>query len=116
MTTTPQHPNEPTVHIHCLLDRSGSMASMAPDVVGGFNGFLANQQAQPGSGRMTLVQFDSGDPFEVLTAGLALPRARPLGDRTFQPRGGTPRWAAVREPTPRPPGRAGARRGLADAP
>ena len=97
MTTTPQHPNEPTVHIHFLLDRSGSMASMAPDVVGGFNGFLANQQAQPGRGRMTLVQFDSGDPFEVLTDGLDLSRVRPLSDRTFQPRGGTPLWDAVGE-------------------
>lgn len=83
------------VHIHFLLDRSGSMASMAADVIGGFNGFLANQQAQPGFGRMTLVQFDSGDPFEVLTDGLALSRVRPLIERTFQPRGGTPLWDAV---------------------
>src|SRR5687768_7399499 len=89
--------NEPTVHIHFLLDRSGSMASMAPDVVGGFNAFLANQQAQPGRGRMTLVQFDSGDPFEILTDGLALGGVRGLSDRTFQPRGGTPLWDAVGE-------------------
>jgi hypothetical protein len=83
------------VHIHFLLDRSGSMASMAPDVVGGFNAFLRNQAAQPGKGRMTLVQFDTGDAFEVLTDGLDLRRVRPLSDRTFQPRGGTPLWDAV---------------------
>jgi hypothetical protein len=87
----------PTVHIHFLLDRSGSMAAMAPDVVGGFNAFLANQQAQQGRSRMTLVQFDSTDPFEVLTDALNLQRVRPLSERTFQPRGGTPLWDAVGE-------------------
>ena len=92
MTTNPS-----TVHVHFLLDRSGSMSAMAPDVIGGFNAFLANQQAQPGRSRMTLVQFDSGDPFEVLTDGLVLHRVRPLSERTFQPRGGTPLWDAVGE-------------------
>lgn len=87
----------PTVHIHFLLDRSGSMAAMAPDVVGGFNAFLASQQAQAGRSRMTLVQFDSGDPFEVLTDALPLARVRPLTERTFRPRGGTPLWDAVGE-------------------
>jgi hypothetical protein len=87
----------PTVHIHFLLDRSGSMSVMAPDVVGGFNAFLVNQQAQPGRSRMTLVQFDSTDPFEVLTDALTLQRVRPLSERTFQPRGGTPLWDAVGE-------------------
>ena len=96
MTTNPQHHIlEPTVHIHFLLDRSGSMASMAADVIGGFNGFLASQQAQPGRSRMTLVQFDTGDPFEVLTDALELRRVRGLSSRTFQPRGGTPLWDAV---------------------
>ena len=97
MNAPRQSQTEPTVHIHFLLDRSGSMASMAPDVVGGFNAFLANQQAQPGKGRMTLVQFDSGDPFEVLTEGLRLARVRGLSERTFRPRGGTPLWDAVGE-------------------
>ncbi|CAA9255287.1 MAG: hypothetical protein AVDCRST_MAG50-2447 [uncultured Acidimicrobiales bacterium] len=97
MTTNQQQTSEHPVHIHFLLDRSGSMAAMAPDVIGGFNGFLRNQQAHPGFGRMTLVQFDSGDPFEVLTDGLALPHVRSLSGRTFQPRGGTPLWDAVGE-------------------
>lgn len=95
MTTTPEDPS--TVHVHFLLDRSGSMSAMAPDVVGGFNVFLANQQAQPGRSRMTLVQFDSNDPFEVLTDALALHRVRPLSERTFRPRGGTPLWDAMGE-------------------
>ena len=96
MTTNPPL-HEPSVHVHFLLDRSGSMSAMAPDVIGGFNAFLANQQAQPGRSRMTLVQFDSSEPFEVLTDALALGRVRPLSERTFQPRGGTPLWDAVGE-------------------
>src|SRR6476469_2718645 len=75
--------SEPTVHMHFLLARSGSMASMAPDVIGGFNSFLHNQQAMPGRSRMTLVQFDSNDPFEVLTDGFELAQVRPLRPRTF---------------------------------
>jgi hypothetical protein len=103
---------EPTVHIHFLLDRSGSMASMAGDVVGGFNRFLRNQQANPGRARMTLVQFDTGDPFEVLTDGLDLPAVRPLSERTFQPRGGTPLWDAVGELIVRADIRSGRRRAM----
>ena len=99
MTThrNPTTKQDDIVHIHFLLDRSGSMASMAPDVIGGFNAFLRNQAAQPGKGRMTLVQFDTGDPFEVLTDAIELRRVRPLTQRTFQPRGGTPLWDAVGE-------------------
>jgi hypothetical protein len=33
------------LHIYFVLDRSGSMKSIASDVVGGFNAFLADQQA-----------------------------------------------------------------------
>lgn len=95
MNTNLHH--DDTVHIHFLLDRSGSMASMAGDVIGGFNGFLASQQARPGRGRMTLVQFDTTDPFEILTDAAALSRVRPLSSRRFEPRGGTPLWDAVGE-------------------
>ena len=91
------------------------MASMAPDVIGGFNAFLRSQQAQPGRGRMTLVQFDTTEPFEVLTDGLALTQVRGLSDRTFQPRGGTPLWDAVGDLITRGDVRAAQRRVLGKA-
>ena len=53
------------LHISVLLDRSGSMQTIAADVVGGFNQFLSEHRAIPGC-RLTLVQFDSRHPFEVL--------------------------------------------------
>ena len=73
-----------------LLDRSGSMESMRSDVIGGFNGFIAQQQAAGPDARITLVQFDSQDPQEVLIDARRITVARPLDDDTFVPRGGTP--------------------------
>ena len=42
-TSNSPSPDQPTpeVHLYVLLDRSGSMASMADDVIGGFNTLLA---------------------------------------------------------------------------
>ena len=93
--TPHQHHLESTTHVYFLLDRTGSMASMATDVIGGFNGFLSSQQQQPGFARMTLVQFDTGDPFELRADALPLNHVAPLTDRTFVPRGGTPLYDAT---------------------
>lgn len=79
-----------STHIHFLLDRSGSMARIADDVIGGFNTFLAAQQAAGPDARITLVQFDSRDPQEVVLDGVPILEAAPLTHRRFVPRGGTP--------------------------
>lgn len=78
------------VHVSFLLDRSGSMARIREDVVAGFNRFLRDQQAQPGTCRLTLVQFDSEAPFEVLTDAVDVHAVRPLKRRHYQPRAQTP--------------------------
>jgi Mg-chelatase subunit ChlD len=80
----------PKTHILTLLDRCGSMRTIADDVIGGFNTFLAAQQADGNDARITLVQFDSQDPQEVLLAGVPIAAADPLSPEQFQPRGGTP--------------------------
>lgn len=80
----------PISHLYVLLDRSGSMAAMAADVVGGFNSLLADQQRAGGDARLTLVQFDSIDPQEVLVDAKRITRVGPLRPGDFQPRGGTP--------------------------
>jgi hypothetical protein len=77
-------------HIYLLLDRSGSMEAMRADVIGGFNRFITEQQSEGPDARITLVQFDSQDPQEVLIDAKGIRRARPLTMRTFVPRGGTP--------------------------
>jgi Mg-chelatase subunit ChlD len=80
----------PITHIYFLLDRSGSMASVADDVIGGFNAFLAAQRRDGEDARMTFVQFDSHDPFEVLVDAKPIARVRDLTPATFRPRGSTP--------------------------
>jgi len=73
--------------ITVILDRSGSMESIATDVVGGFNHFVTEQRAQPGDCRLTLVQFDN--EYEVVYAGRPIAEATHLTADTFQPRGTT---------------------------
>jgi Mg-chelatase subunit ChlD len=83
------------VHISIVLDRSGSMASIAADMVGGFNQFLRNQRETQGEARVTLAQFDSEDPFEVLIDGIPLEQVEDLDQAAYQPRATTPLYDAV---------------------
>lgn len=83
------------LHISVLLDRSGSMAAIADDIVGGFNEFLAAQRAQVGEARMTVAQFDDRDPFEVLVAGVPVREVTDLARSAYQPRGSTPLYDAL---------------------
>lgn len=80
----------PRPHFYVLLDRSGSMESMRADVIGGFNNLLAEQRADGPDARLSVVQFDSQDPHEVVVDAERITRVPPLSDRTFVPRGGTP--------------------------
>jgi len=67
-----------------VLDRSGSMASIAKDMEGGFNEFIRQQRLIPGECRVTLVQFDT--QYEMVYAGMDLHSVPPL---KLEPRGGT---------------------------
>lgn len=87
--------NTTPVHISVVLDRSGSMASIADDIVGGFNTFIEQQRKEEGKARITLVQFDSEDPFEVLIDGEDLAQVADLDPSRYLPRGATPLWDAV---------------------
>jgi Mg-chelatase subunit ChlD len=78
------------VHLYVLLDRSGSMASMADDVIGGFNQLLSDQRADGADARMTLVQFDTEDAQHVVADAVPIAEMVPLDTTTFVPRGGTP--------------------------
>lgn len=82
------------VNLSVLLDRSGSMASIASDMMGGFQTFVEEQRQAAGSARISLVQFDGVDPFEVLIDGEDLRTVR-LDARKYMPRGNTPLLDAV---------------------
>jgi hypothetical protein len=82
-------------HITVILDRSGSMDSIRDDTIGGVNDFLEKQKMVPGEATLTLVQFDSGDPYEVVRVFMAIGDVPPLDRKTYVPRGGTPLLDAV---------------------
>lgn len=83
------HSLKPT-HVALLLDRSGSMAPLVADVIGGVNQFLTEQRAQGNDVRVSIVQFDSNDPQEVKVWGAPISDVGSLTTADFQPRGGTP--------------------------
>jgi hypothetical protein len=82
-------------HITMILDRTGSMDTVKDDTIGGFNQFLSDQKKQPGEATMTLVQFDSQDPYEVLNDFSPLAEVSELTPETYVPRGGTPLLDAI---------------------
>ena len=79
--------NMDLVEIACVVDRSGSMASICSDAIGGFNSFLASQKTQPGSTKFTLVLFDN--EYQVVHNGTDIKLVEDLNTTTFMPRGST---------------------------
>jgi len=77
-------------HIAVILDRTGSMESIRDDTIGGFNAFLASQKAEPGTATLTLVQFDTQDPYEVIHRFVPVQDVPALTRETFVPRATTP--------------------------
>ncbi|WP_419921010.1 vWA domain-containing protein [Candidatus Poriferisodalis sp.] len=78
-----------------LLDRSGSMNGLEIAVVRGVNRFIAEQAAEPGKCKLTIAQFDSTDPFEVLVDAVSVQKIEPHALERYQPRGLTPLFDAV---------------------
>lgn len=98
-----------------ILDRSGSMGSIADDAIGGFNAFVEGICREDGDGRLTLVLFDH--EYEVVHRSSPLADVPTLGAKTFVPRGTTALHDAIgktlatamesyekREPAHRPAG------------
>ena len=82
-------------HISVILDRTGSMETIRDDTIGGFNAFLNAQKATSGLATLTLVQFDSQDPYEVVHHFKPLAEVPELTHETFVPRANTPLLDAI---------------------
>lgn len=87
-------------HFHFLLDRSGSMAHLQGDVVGGFNAYVMDQAREsrehPEDTRLlSLVQFDTQDPHAVHFDAMPVTDVPPITEADFIPRGGTPLYDAI---------------------
>jgi len=81
--------------MYLLLDRSGSMSRLADEVVSSLNAFVEAQRALPGEAWLTLVQFDSVNPHEVMMAQVPLDQVPAICREQFQPRGATPLFDAT---------------------
>lgn len=79
-----------------LLDRTGSMATVKDETIGGFNGYLDELLKKPESRqiRFSLTQFDSLSIDQVHDC-VPLAQVDKLTDKTFVPRGNTPLYDAI---------------------
>ena len=76
-----------------ILDRSGSMAGLENDTIGGFNGMLARQKGEEGEAYVSTVLFDNHT--EVIHDRVDLQKVQPLTRRDYYVRGCTALLDAV---------------------
>ena len=76
-----------------ILDRSGSMAGLEDDTIGGFNAMLEKQKAEPGEAYVSTVLFDHRS--EVIHDRLPLERVPALTRKEYYVRGCTALLDAV---------------------
>jgi len=76
-----------------ILDRSGSMAGLEADTIGGFNSLIARQKKEDGEAILSTVLFD--DRCEVLHDRVPLDQIQPMTDRDYYVRGCTALLDAV---------------------
>ena len=76
-----------------ILDRSGSMAGLEGDTIGGFNAMIEKQKREPGEAIVSTVLFDNET--EVIHDRVDLGQIEPLTDRDYYVRGCTALLDAV---------------------
>lgn len=76
-----------------VLDRSGSMSSIAKSTVEGFNTFLNEQKNAAGNAYVSLIQFD--DRYEVNYKSMPIKEVAELNNETFIPRGSTALYDSI---------------------
>ena len=81
--------------LYIVLDRSGSMSPLARTVVTDVNRLVASVAAGDPDSTVTLVAFDSGDPFDVILDRHRHDGRPALTAGAYRPGGGTPLFDAV---------------------
>jgi len=64
-----------------ILDKSGSMAGLESDTIGGYNSLLRKQQEEPGKALVTTVLFD--DDYRLLHDRVNIMGIRPMTEREY---------------------------------
>ena len=70
-----------------ILDRSGSMARLVEDTIGGFNSFIETQKQEDGEALLTTILFD--DKYEILHNGVDIKTVKPMTTKEYSARGMT---------------------------
>lgn len=84
--------NERT-HIHCVLDRSGSMISIIDDSIGGLNAFLEEQKKLSDEATISIALFDH--EYELFQDVIDIKNVENLTRKNWQPRGSTALYDAI---------------------
>lgn len=94
VTTVTETINDKPTHIVIVLDRSGSMDTIAQSTVDGLNTFIKEQRNAKGDAVMTLVQFDH--EYQVDYESRAINEVKDLiNGETFRPNGTTALFDAI---------------------
>ena len=73
--------NNNLTEIVFILDRSGSMAGLEDDTIGGFNGFVEKQKREPGQALLSAVLFS--DNSELIYDRADLSKVEPMTERQY---------------------------------
>lgn len=76
-----------------ILDKSGSMERVRDDTIGGFNGFIKDQQVLNANITFNMVQFNSR--YFRLFQNVAIKDVEPLTAETYRPNGNTALYEAI---------------------
>ena len=79
--------NNNLTEIVFILDRSGSMAGLEADTIGGFNAMVEKQKKEPGEALLSAVLFDNES--QVIYDRADIRKVEPMTDRQYQVRGCT---------------------------
>lgn len=78
-----------------VIDKSGSMAHLSADTIGGFNGFIESQKAMDGKATLTTVLFDTN--WKILHDGVDIKEVKPMTSSDYVAYGGTAMLDAIGE-------------------
>jgi uncharacterized protein YegL len=78
-----------------ILDKSGSMAHLAADTIGGFNGFIESQKTLEGKATLTTVLFDTN--WKILHDGVDIKEVKSMTIADYIACGGTAMLDAIGE-------------------
>jgi uncharacterized protein YegL len=78
-----------------VIDKSGSMAHLAADTIGGFNGFIESQKALEGKATLTTVLFDTN--WKILHDGVDIKEVKSMTSADYIAYGGTAMLDAIGE-------------------